>query len=55
MPYLSKRIPLGGLNHTELLQKALGLKFPQHRLTQDNFLEIQFEHTYCAKNYKKQI
>lgn len=52
---LTKRIPLGGSHHNELLSKSLSLKYPQHRLTPDQIQEIQVYHTYCAKNYQNQL
>jgi len=54
-PIYTKRIPIGGLSHFELLTKSIQLKYPQHRLTPENILEIQHEHTYCALNYREQI
>lgn len=54
----SKRIPIGGTQHFDLLQRTLLLKYPQHKsvLTQyDHIQEIQHNHSYCSQNFKQQI
>ncbi|CDW79283.1 actin-related protein 5 [Stylonychia lemnae] len=53
----TKRLPLGGAHHQELLSKSLNLKYVQHKnnLTSESIQYIQENHTYCPTNYRDQI
>ena len=53
----TKRIPIGGSHHTELLQKSLSLKYPKHKnvFNYEQALDIQHNHTRCSKDYDKQL
>lgn len=53
----TKRLPLGGSHHFELLSKSLTLKYAQHKnnLTPDTIQYIVDHHTHVATNYREQI
>jgi len=53
----SKRIPLGGHHHTEMVQRSLTLKYPQHKgvFGYEQALYIHQNHSFCAYDYAEQI
>lgn len=54
----TKRLPLGGSHHFELLNKSLNLKYAQHKNNLSSTESIQYimeNHTHCATNYRDQI
>lgn len=52
----TKRLPIGGFHHNELLNKSLNLKYTQHKtsLSQPDTIQYIMEnHTHCATNYRE--
>ena len=49
----TRRIPIGGNQHLEILQRSLNLKYPQFRqvLSSEACQFIQHKHTKCAIDY----